>query len=43
LKDHNESVKGQLKPRFQQIIDNPQVFGEAIVGRAREIVAEHFN
>jgi hypothetical protein len=43
LKDRNSPKKGQLKPRFQQIIDNPQVFGEAIVGRAREILAEHFN
>jgi hypothetical protein len=34
---------GQLKPHFRQIADNPQVFGEAIAGRAREILAEHFN
>jgi hypothetical protein len=43
LKDHNASIKGQLKTPFQQIIDNPQVFGEAIAGRAREILTEHFN
>jgi hypothetical protein len=42
LKDHNAQKKGQLKPLFRQIADNPQVFGEAIAGRAREILTEHF-
>lgn len=35
--------KGQLKPHFRQIADNPPIFGEALVGRAREILAEHFH
>jgi hypothetical protein len=43
LKDHNAQKKGQLKPCFRQIVNNPQVFGEAIADRAREILAEHFN
>jgi hypothetical protein len=42
LTGHNTPKKGQLKPPFQQIADNPQVFGEDITGRAREILAEHF-
>jgi len=43
LKDHNTQKKGQLKPLFRQIAGNPRVFGEAIAGQAREILAEHFN
>jgi hypothetical protein len=43
LKSSSTHKKGQLKPRFQQIADNPQIFGEAIAGQAREILAEHFN
>jgi hypothetical protein len=43
LTGHNAPKKGQLKPCFRQIANNPQVFGEAIAGRAREILAEHFN
>ena len=42
LKDHDTSIKGQLKPHFRQIVNNQKVFGEAIVSRAREILAEHF-
>jgi hypothetical protein len=43
LTGRHTAKKGQLKPHFRQIADNPQVFGEAISGRAREILATHFN
>lgn len=43
LTGRDAAKKGQLRPHFRQIADNPQVFGEAITGRAREILAEHFN
>lgn len=42
LTGRNVAKKGQLKPLFRQIADNPEVFGEAIARRAREILAEHF-
>jgi hypothetical protein len=39
----NKGKKGQLRPHFRQIADHPEVFSEAIAGRARDILAEHFN
>jgi hypothetical protein len=43
LKERNVAKKGQLKPLFRQIADKSQMFGDAIAGRAREILAEHFH
>jgi hypothetical protein len=41
--EKNKGKKGQLRPHFRQIADHPEVFGEAIAGRARDILAEHFD
>jgi hypothetical protein len=40
LTGRNDAKKGQLKPHFRQIIENPQVFGEAIAARARLILTK---
>jgi hypothetical protein len=42
LAGKNSNQKGQLKPSFRQIIENPQIFGEEISNRARAIFNEHF-
>lgn len=39
----NDNAKGQLKPQFRQIIDNPQVFGEEVSQYAEKILNEEFN
>ena len=36
------SQLGQLKPHFRQIIDHPEIFGEAIAKKARKIFDEYF-
>jgi hypothetical protein len=43
LTGRNVAKKGQLRPFFRQIAGHSEVFGEVIAGRAREILAEHFN
>ena len=43
LTGRNEAKKGQLKPHFRQIARHPEVFGETIAGKAREILAEYFD
>ncbi|MGH2643749.1 MAG: hypothetical protein ACRDE2_07375, partial [Chitinophagaceae bacterium] len=39
----NDNAKGQLKPQFRQIIDNPQVFGKDVSQYAEKILNEEFN
>ena len=39
----NMSRKGQLKPFFRQIVENPKVFGKAVAQRAQKILADYFN
>lgn len=42
LAGKNASKKGQLRPSFRQIIENPQVFGADISDRASKVFTEHF-
>jgi hypothetical protein len=43
FKDKHSARKGQLRMPFRQIVAHPEVFGEAISGRAQEILEEHFS
>jgi hypothetical protein len=42
LKGKNSAKKGQLRMPFRQIAEHPEIFGEVVAGRAREIIEEHF-
>ncbi|GGA89180.1 hypothetical protein GCM10011511_10510 [Puia dinghuensis] len=42
LNGDNESRKGQLKPFFRQLSENPDVFGKPIAQRAQRILVEYF-
>ena len=42
LNGKNTSKKGQLRPFFRQIAEHPEVFGEAVSGRAKTIFNDHF-
>lgn len=43
LQGKSMGEKGQLKPVFRQIIDNPQIFGEPLVRHAERILQEYFD
>lgn len=42
LKDKNISKKGQLKPCLRQIIDHPEVFGDAVSQQAQQLLDANF-
>jgi hypothetical protein len=42
LNNGNDAERGQLKPQFRQIIDNPDIFGEALVKKARKLLDDYF-
>lgn len=42
IKEKHSPKKGQLRMPFRQIVAHPEIFGEAISGRAQEILEEHF-
>jgi hypothetical protein len=42
FRERNDNKTGQLKPHFRQIIEHPEIFGEAVVEKAREIVHDYF-
>jgi hypothetical protein len=43
LQGKNTGEKGQLRPVFRQIIDNPQIFGEPVARYAESLLREHLD
>jgi hypothetical protein len=43
LKERSSAKKGQLRTPFSQIMQHPEIFGEAIALRAQEILKQHFH
>jgi hypothetical protein len=43
LKERSSAKKGQLRTPLKQIMQHPEIFGEAIALRAREILEQHFH
>ncbi len=43
LKERSRAKRGQLRTPFSQIAQHPEIFGEAIALRAREILKQHFH
>ncbi len=41
IRERSDGKMGQLKPHFRQIIDHPEIFGEAIAKRARKLLDDY--
>jgi len=43
LKEITETRKGQLRRQFEQIVNNPSMFGEKIVQQVEDLLKKHFD